>query len=256
MRWTIAAVALGSGLVSAPAAAITHAPPGGPASVLALSFTREGRPICSATLLAPNAILTAAHCVMPAFSNLFARTSNGTTVRIIHRWVATDFVSEGDTNDIAVAQTDEPIDGPLFRIDDQDPAIDSLLRVAGWGDDGTGQRLAHAGTARIDKIGPNRIWLSSAPSLPCSGDSGGPAYMETSSGLALVAIHVAGNGACSGPAIEIPLSPHRLFVEETLGRCTTAGAFSQTPLVLVPLGLLLVWYVRRRHHAATRKPSS
>lgn len=153
---------------------------------------------CTGTLIAPNLVVTAAHCIGDCDSRAFVgmdveRPDEGRIVKVRDRAVHPSYETRVPHGDIAVLILDETIDDVRPRKIARATALDRQrsVRVVGYGhtdvDGSTGygtRRLVDVPLATNDpRFGgdPKTEFVAGAPFLDrdsCSGDSGGPAYVS------------------------------------------------------------------------------
>jgi secreted trypsin-like serine protease len=240
---------------------------------------------CTATMIAPDVVITAAHCLegdgwgdfgFTLESDLTAEVTNVVPVLTFHQHP--DFHFEGAEykqlarrNDVAVVILEEPIFGvPVER-------LDNPLRAAELGD-GTELTLCGYGrntwavpkTAGLKRdaivyVGVSTNWeLQSVEEdpQPCKGDSGGPVFVEASDGGRLVAglvSRAAGDSQmCDSGAIYTRISAYSDWVWEAARDRDTGcavGGGGRTSLWAWPAALLsCVLVTRRRRRGAVRSP--
>jgi secreted trypsin-like serine protease len=188
------------------------APPAQPADVVALDRIVGGTPttgfpsvgmvgskyyggfFCSGTLVAPNAVLTAAHCAAFLGDTEGQFRVGGAVYKtsrvFVHPSYDPDAVGEVTANDIAVLRLATDVVGvepsPIYR---QAPTIGATLTLVGFGAGGDGAN-GHDGTYGVKRVGTTPIdavkstlieWFftNSSESNTAPGDSGGPAFIRT-----------------------------------------------------------------------------
>ncbi len=245
---------------------------------------------CLATLIAPSWLLTAAHCAEHVELPHVIRVA-GQDHDVMG--VVCERAYDGDVNDIALVHIDPPVDGvapiPIYRDRDE---VGQLVTFVGRGDSGTGldgQRgavldlLTRRATNRVHDS--SKRWLElvfESPEDPSvtalegisgDGDSGGPAFVETSDGprIAGVSSWQAGAekniGLYGAREFYTRVSRHAELVDEVTGpawdgeyrRCRPAcsvgavGAPRHHPIGAALLALALgAGWMRARRAAATR----
>jgi len=182
----------------------------------AVALSRFGRPFCTGTLVSPTVIATAAHCVDmlagdPNVTIFFGTDIEGDGVRIGVRKAAAHPSWTGDLNgghDVGLLLMDFPVDPemaiPLSHFDMTQEVGTAIERV-GFG-------IYDAASMAID--GRKRTGFTTVTSVPagadtfiagdenlitCSGDSGGPAFMEKEGTVYLAGVHSFGIEGCTTP---------------------------------------------------------
>lgn len=224
--------------------------------------------VCTATLIAPDVALTAAHCLTPPLFGAFAFTldpdaSDGTDdvvpVRFTHQHPDFDHGVNLDLavrNDIGVIILDRPIvgvqpatfDSPLFHT-----TIDSgnQLSVCGYG-----RALWYTGAHAqkrdavmfVDRIESHEFSTTPSDPQPCIGDSGAPLFIDDPDARRIVGVVSRAVGAsdmCDTGAIITRVGPYAQWIRDASNDrdagCSAGGGAS-----LLPLGALGVLRLRRR----------
>jgi secreted trypsin-like serine protease len=174
--------------------------------------------VCTATLIHPSWVLTAAHCTS---SDVRVKLAHASRSRAVAAAVAAVHVHpryDATTGafDIGLIELARPATRPTLAVA-QPGEIDRLLQsgapalIAGWGrrsaSSGYSDRLV-ASDLRLDRLEreESRFAYLDTASGPCGGDSGGPLLLAASDGtrrLVGIASRVAGDPCAAGGGIGI-----------------------------------------------------
>ncbi|WP_437580813.1 S1 family peptidase [Sorangium sp. So ce887] len=185
----------------------------GDPAVAMLQITHgDSSTICTASVIAPKVLLTAAHCVQPdmvegatvrAFFGTDSRSEEETWVNVAETHFHPEYDHEATHagHDIAVAILEEPVaiqPLPYNRAPMTEDRVGEPVRLIGFGDDHeifgwSGVKL-HVSTI-VSTVTPLLLGLGDADHHTCQGDSGGPALMDVNGVPTIVGVTSFGNAS-------------------------------------------------------------
>jgi V8-like Glu-specific endopeptidase len=209
--------------------AITQgAPDAGDPSVVALLLPSSpcGQPpmlVCTGTLVADRAILTAAHCLRDAPADAFFAFFGG------------DVSAAGDRRDVMATfiHPDASVDLGLVALSAPAPAspvalrtqpldasfVNATVRVVGFGADDQQQvGVKRQGTAAIDQVDAATFRIRAAPALSCNGDSGGPVLLTSGGVEQLAGVTSFGDPQCTSSGTNVRVDAQASWIQMTLAQ--------------------------------------
>lgn len=166
-----------------------------------VAIYRQGRPLCTGTLVAPRLVLTAGHCLVDRQAESYSvhfgtgeEVDFGRTgIRVVKAEASPFFRSDvGGNADAAYMLLEREVTGKSIVPVATDPEeLAELLTpgkqatIVGFGvrNNDTGVNgLKFAGPAMVRWRTGNEVWMGGAAGDGCSGDSGGPAFGQLANG--------------------------------------------------------------------------
>ncbi|HEX5061801.1 MAG TPA: trypsin-like serine protease, partial [Kofleriaceae bacterium] len=186
--------------------------------------------ICSGTVIAPHAILTAGHCLDSELLDVAVgdTLAAATRQRALAAFPHPDFDANTLDHDIAILIVDPPLAvAPISISPTLDATVGSTIRAVGYGwtvVNDTTPAVRRTGTSQIDTIDELRISVHAAPAQACEGDSGGPALFDAGSGERVIGVTSSGDPTCTQFARYTRVDVHSDFVLDTVARTSAGGA--------------------------------
>jgi len=179
---------------------------------------------CSGTLVAPRAVLTAAHCgVTPGSAVTF---SDGTSIPTLAFHAHPEWDPITARNDIALvvlaaASAVSPV--PLSTAPVTDAQLGERLRIVGYGETGDGGAAGtkHTGFTTIVAYDGTTMSDSAQPAASCAGDSGGPALIMVAGVESIAGVTSRGDAACASFGVKTRVDA---YVTHFLAPAITATA--------------------------------
>lgn len=190
---------------------------------------------CTGTLIAPDVVLTAAHCVRGATEvHVGAPIGQGRFIKVASSVPHPMFDDATNAYDLAIVRLVESVEGitpialPTLTLDAT--AVGFTARVVGYGVTAAGAVTdgeRRTGTMQISAVNERTFTATPAPSNSCGGDSGGPVFV----GDQLIGITVSGDPTCMVNAVNARLD---ISVEDFV-RPTMSAPAPRTPTPPAPM---------------------
>ncbi|MFY1826241.1 S1 family peptidase [Myxococcus fulvus] len=176
--------------------------------------------LCSGVVIAPDVVLTAAHClglfgpegaheVFLGRELMPSPSDEGRFVRVARAVIHPSYEPKTHAYDVALLRLASPVHVPPAQLPSGNviPRAGELVRAVGYGDtkdveEPAGQR--RQGTLRVTGVEPASFRAGASPGMSCVGDSGGPVLARDDTGRdVLVGITVSGDVACREEAVNV-----------------------------------------------------
>ena len=196
------------------------------------ALVQGGTLICTATLVAPRVLLTAAHCVPDgALPDAFfgsAPASGGAQLHVLAVLRDPSFDPATLSDDIAMALLDDeaPAGATPWPLPPAPPTAGLAIRLVGFGRTAPADTTApekRVGTASIASVSASAFEFSPSPSQTCTGDSGGPAFATFAGVEAIVGVTSSGDPGCAQSATDVRVDAYASFIAPWLA-ATAEGA--------------------------------
>ena len=179
------------------------------------------RLFCSGTLIAPRAVLTAAHCIEATTPDTVVAGDALIPVRDARPHPG--FTRERLNDDLALVFLDDDAPVTPARVAAA-PRLGDHVRVVGYGNAAVGVRdevpTKRAGTQRVDDVTARTFRGRPAPASPCNYDSGG-AVLDAQGDL--VGVISAGDLLCTDYALATRADAYRDFYGDALEPSSSDG---------------------------------
>ena len=201
-------------------------------------MNRSGGHLCSATLIADNIVLTAAHCIQSAMRvYLGNEIRSASTVRVSEAVIHPNWQSRGRQvapYDIAVVKLSQSIAGANRRPIkiSFDPLVrNDQLMIAGYGNDGNYRygSLRYTQVSLVSRDRYGRVNTAGSNNRgACDGDSGGPLFVLKNDSWR-VAGALSGGVRCGGGNLYTEVASFKSFIDGAVERFVGTKADDEEP---------------------------
>jgi V8-like Glu-specific endopeptidase len=211
---------------------------GDPSVVSLIAQTGQMQALCTAEVIAPTVLLTAAHCVDPAETGAGAQffVIEGTDVQTGVQGPnvsATHFDPMFDTNNpnnghdigIVILASDIGLQSMPYNLTPMTQQMVGLsVRLVGYGLSNA-TAMTGAGTKRqvttvLDDFDSLLLHIGTTGKDSCNGDSGGPALMTLNGVETIVGVTSFGDQNCTGGGYYTRIDDYGAFISQYVGACT------------------------------------
>lgn len=199
-----------------------------------VALTAQGQQFCTGTLIRPDVVITAAHCLPPnvPFNYTSIDVFFGTDVNgpgefapVASGWTHPGWNDNEFLYDIGLVRLAQPVAvAPVpFRTDFMgNDMVGTQVRITGFGITQNGANdsgLKRVATTEVSSVYQGVFDMAIAPSGTCSGDSGGPAFIMNNGVEELAGIHSRSDCVSSAIDTTVPdyLDDIYAFLGETPG---------------------------------------
>jgi Trypsin len=174
--------------------------------------------LCSGTLVAPRAVLAAAHCLDAfgpdgAYEIVFGPSVEGEGVPVRRAEVHPAYDAATHEHDLALFELagDGPATPAALPPAGFAPAPGASARVVGYGvtrDESEPAGVKRTGGTVVSVVTATAFEAAPAPSMSCAGDSGGPVLIASGAGEIVAGVTASGDPACKERAFNVRVDAH------------------------------------------------
>jgi V8-like Glu-specific endopeptidase len=199
--------------------------------------------LCTASVIAPTVLLTAAHCVSPAevgsdvtfhvFTGYDFNSNNGNWLDV----AKVDWDHQFDPNsldgghDVGIVVLAKPVSlAPLPYLRSAADALTGAVRLVGYGNNNgranSGAGIKRQVTTSLNDVTSKLLQIGDNKHETCNGDSGGPAFMNVNGVETIVGVTSFGQVGCTGGGYDTRLDLYTRFIDgyvQAAGGGTTGG---------------------------------
>ncbi len=227
--------------------AITHGSADGDDPAVVALVDATGTTRCSGALVAPDVVLTAAHCLEGQTTGITdsvligsSVAAGGALVAVAGAVVHPSYDPAALSNDLALLVLSSPASAsplPLLTPTNAASLAGAQVRIVGFGStaaDAGDYGQKRSGTATVSSVAATTLDLAADPSQLCFGDSGGPALLTVSGTEYVAGVTSHGDTACVADDTDTRVDAYvDDFIAPFLAQCQSQGGCSYP---CVPVG--------------------
>ncbi len=204
-----------------------------------VALTVWGQAFCSATLITPTVVLTAAHCLPPNIPEIASaytdievffgtQTGNGTFVEVVDGWTNLAWSEQATYDDIGLVRLASAGPATPLTTNTANVSQGQAVRIIGFGvtsESASDSGTKREGTGYVQDLDGYAMILGSSPSATCFGDSGGPTLANLGNGEVMIGVH--SRSDCQTGYIEMRVDAYMADINAFIGQGPTCSQDGQ-----------------------------
>ena len=199
-----------------------------------VGLVAQGQIYCSATLITPTVVLTAAHCLPPniptAFTNIqvffgSSAVNGGQLRQVADGWTNPAWNDQAIYEDIGMLRLSDTAPTAPIPLNTTALSAGQSTTLVGFGvttASGSNSGVKRVGTATIDQLDAQVIAMVAAPSSTCYGDSGGTTLIDVDGTEHIAGVH--SRADCAGSSIDMRVDAYLDDIQAFAGASADCGA--------------------------------